>query len=152
MKRIVIEKAARRLSIFEGEQRIFSCPIALGCVPVGHKTHEGDGRTPEGTYFVCLKKERGKYGASLGLSYPSLADARAAVERGDLDAALLPLFERAEQEGTRPPWGTPLGGEIYIHGGGTTTDWTAGCIALSDADARTVFDWTEEKTEVWIRA
>ena len=152
MKRIVIEKAARRLSVFDGEQLIFSCPVALGRVPVGRKKHEGDGRTPESVYFVCLKKEHGKYGASLGLSYPSLADARAAAHRGDLDASLLPLFERAEQERTRPPWGTPLGGEIYIHGGGTTTDWTAGCIALSDADARRVFDLVEEKTEVWIQA
>ena len=42
MKRIVIEKAARRLSVFDGEQLIFSCPIALGRVPVGHKTHGGE--------------------------------------------------------------------------------------------------------------
>ncbi len=150
MMRILIQKAARRLSVLEGEQTVFSCPIALGRAPVGKKTHEGDGRTPEGAYFVCMKKERGKYGASLGLSYPSLADARAAAERGDMDASLLPLFEKAEREHQRPPWGTVLGGEICIHGGGTETDWTAGCIALSDADARRVFDLVNEKTEVLI--
>ncbi len=33
-----------------------------------------------------------------------------------------------------PPWHTPLGGEIGIHGGGTKYDWTYGCIAMSDED------------------
>ena len=32
-----------------------------------------------------------------------------------------------------------LGGEIFIHGGGTERDWTSGCIALSDADAETLY-------------
>jgi hypothetical protein len=29
-----------------------------------------------------------------------------------------------------PPQKTKLGGEIYIHGGGTDSDWTWGCVAL----------------------
>jgi WD40 repeat protein len=32
-----------------------------------------------------------------------------------------------------PPQDTALGGEIFIHGGGTGSDWTLGCIALADA-------------------
>ena len=51
----------------------------------------------------------------------------------------------AHQNGLRPPWNTPLGGQIGIHGGGIEkkgilTDSTAGCIALRDADICTL--WT----------
>ena len=121
--RVLIEKAARRLRLMNDYDEILvSYPIALGCCPVGPKEREGDGKTPEGRYFVCLKKI-GKYGPSLGISYPNLQDARERAGRGE-----------------RPPWGSFLGGEIYIHGGGADTDWTAGCVALSDADAQTLYD------------
>lgn len=66
--RVVIEKRSRRLTVFDGEREIFHCRAALGREPEGPKRREGDGRTPEGVYTVCLVKERGKYGRSLGLS------------------------------------------------------------------------------------
>ena len=134
--RILIEKAARRLTLFNDHgETIFVFPIALGSCPTGAKEREGDGRTPEGRYFVCLKKI-GKFGPSLGVSYPNAEDARRMGAPEELTAC---IRERAAR-GERPPWGSFLGGEIYIHGGGTETDWTAGCIALNDADAQTLYD------------
>ena len=115
------------------------CRVALGKAPIGHKMREGDGKTPEGAYFVCLRREKGKYGFSLGISYPSLTDAKNAVSEGRLDEALLHLFEEAERETKRPPWGTSLGGEIYIQAGGSDRDWTAGCIALDEGDMEKLF-------------
>lgn len=132
---IVIEKQKRRLTLRSGDAVLFACKIALGFCPVGAKAREGDGRTPEGEYTVCLKKA-GKYGPALGLSYPSVADA----VNGQADAALLEKIRAASQNGQRPPWGSFLGGEIYIHGGGTEGDWTAGCIALADADAQALYE------------
>lgn len=146
---IVIEKSARRLRAELGE-RCFECRVALGSAPMGHKMREGDGKTPEGEYYICLKRESGKFGCALGISYPALRDAQAAVQQGLLDAQLLALFEEAEKAQKRPPWGTPLGGEIYIHGGGSTADWTAGCIALEDADMRTLFAMASEGDRVRI--
>ena len=134
--RILIEKAARRLTLFNDHGEIFFIfPIALGSCPTGPKEREGDGRTPEGRYFVCLKKI-GKFGPSLGVSYPNEQDARRMNASAELTAC---IRERAAR-GERPPWGSFLGGEIYIHGGGAETDWTAGCIALNDADAETLYD------------
>lgn len=151
MNTILIEKEKRCLSVFDAEgQRLLHCPVALGKTPVGHKMCEGDGKTPEGAYFVCLKREKGKYGFSLGLSYPSLTDANLAVSEGRMDASLLHLFEEAERETKRPPWGTSLGGEIYIHGGGIDHDWTAGCIALRDSDMVKVFALMEHGGRVTI--
>ena len=134
--RVLIEKAARRLRLMNDYDEILvSYPIALGCCPVGPKEREGDGKTPEGRYFVCLKKI-GKYGPSLGVSYPNEQDA---LRMNAPDELITCIRERAER-GERPPWGSFLGGEIYIHGGGADTDWTAGCIALSDADAQALYD------------
>ena len=142
---ILIEKQKRCLTLLEGSRALFSCPIALGAAPAGPKERQGDGRTPEGDYFVCLKKT-GKYGPSLGVSYPSEADARRAGAPEELAAYIRQRAQRKE----RPPWGTALGGEIYIHGGGTQSDWTAGCIALSDADARALWELVPLGTEIRI--
>lgn len=139
MEKILIEKSARRLTLILDDAPAFSCALALGFSPSGHKLLSGDGKTPEGAYYVCVKRAEGKFGCALGLSYPSVLDARAAVSDGRLSPSLVPLFEQAQASGARPPWGTPLGGEIYIHGGGTQTDWTAGCIALSDSDMAVLF-------------
>lgn len=136
--KIIIEKKKRRLHIMDdGGDMLFSCPIALGSCPIGPKEREGDGKTPEGEYFICLKK-MGKYGPSLGISYPNVQDAI----RMEADNQLIQCIRERTEWGERPPWGSFLGGEIYIHAGGTDSDWTAGCIALSDEDAKALFDMT----------
>ena len=146
--RIVIEKARRRLTLLDDAAgEMLRCPIGLGRCPIGTKNRKGDGKTPEGMYFVCLKKQ-GKYGPALGVSYPNGADAA----RTGADAALAACIRAREAAGERPPWGTALGGEIYIHGGGAERDWTAGCIALSDADAERLYQLTPLGTAIEIRA
>ena len=150
MRRLLIEKAQRRLTVYEDGEPLFCCPVALGRNPEGPKQAEGDGRTPEGEYYICLKRAQGKFGPALGISYPSAREARAAAAEGRLDADLVPLFEAAEQNKTRPPWGTALGGEIYLHGGGDDSDWTAGCIALSDENMARLFALCQEGDAVTI--
>ncbi len=136
LMRILIEKAARRLRLLnDNDEIVLSFPIALGRCPVGPKEREGDGKTPEGRYFVCLKKI-GKYGPSLGVSYPNEQDAK----RMNAPDELISCIRERAGRGERPPWGSFLGGEIYIHGGGADTDWTAGCIALNDPDAQALYD------------
>ena len=86
--RILIEKAARRLTVLgEQNETLLSCAAALGPCPVGPKEREGDGKTPEGLYFVCLKK-MGKYGPSLGVSYPSVRDAQRLYAPAELAACI----------------------------------------------------------------
>ena len=135
----LIEKAERRLTLFADDGSVlFRCRAAFGRAD-GPKRRAGDLRTPEGDYYVCLVKPQGKYGPSLGLSYPSVRDAREGVRLGVIGPELLVLFERAEAEHTRPPWGTALGGEIYIHAGGSAENWTAGCVALEPEDMGVLF-------------
>lgn len=134
---ILIEKAARRLTLINDEtgKSLFSCSISLGFNPNGPKTREGDGRTPEGCYRVVTINRQSRFHTALGLSYPSPAD----VRRARREIAVSPLtrlrIRAAALLGLRPPWKTPLGGFVMIHGEHPepkTGDWTAGCIALSN--------------------
>lgn len=111
--RVIIEKHERRLTVFEGGREVFRCRVALGCEPEGPKQREGDGRTPEGVYTICLVKERGKYGRSLGLSYPGIRDAQEALLRGEIDRATFLAVDKAHREG-RGPHGVAAGwGDLY---------------------------------------
>lgn len=148
--KLVIEKAHRRLALYHQETLVFSCRIGLGQKPVGPKCAEGDGRTPEGRYFICLVKEAGKYGRSLGLSYPGPADAHRALNEGLIDERTLENILLAHQQHRRPPWGSPLGGEIYLHEGGSFSDWTQGCIALDAVDMDALFPYRDQIEEVCI--
>jgi len=119
--KIIIHKKERTLALTDGSRPVFSCRVALGREPLGAKRMQGDGRTPEGAYFICLVKEPGKYGRSLGISYPNPADAQAAYREGCIDRRTLDNICAAHSEKRRPPWGSPMGGEIYIHEGGKIT-------------------------------
>lgn len=147
---IIIHKTARTLTLLNNGSTLFTCLIALGSQPEGAKCMQGDGRTPEGRYFICLVKEAGKYGRSLGLSYPNPQDAQTAYAEGRIDERTLENVQAAHAERRRPPWGSPLGGEIYIHEGGAQTDWTAGCIALESADMDELFPYWPQVEDVLI--
>src|SRR3989344_5077844 len=54
-----------------------SYAVSTGAVS-GDKMHEGDMKTPEGTFSIRTKGT-GKFGFSLGLSYPSAAHAQRAL-------------------------------------------------------------------------
>ena len=149
--KIVIEKAQKKLFLYSEEKLLRIYPVKLGLNPVGDKLRQGDKRTPEGTYYICTKNPRSKYHLSLGLSYPSIEDAARGLEQKlitqrDHDRILQKITKKAI-----PPWDTPLGGEIFIHGGGETWDWTYGCVALRIKDIEELFKVISVGTEVVIR-
>ena len=55
---------------------------------------------------------------------------------------------------SKPPQNTRLGGDIFIHGGGTgkllglIRDWTLGCVALENENIKELFDLLPVKTPV----
>ena len=150
--RLVIHKKQRRLEIFDGARSIKTYRIALGSAPTGDKCVEGDGRTPEGKFYVFTKNAASKFHRSLGLSYPN----REAAERGLKDGIISRDEHDAIIEAVKnqkmPPQKTALGGEIYIHGGGAQIDWTRGCAALEDADISEIFDLIAVGAEVEIKS
>jgi murein L,D-transpeptidase YafK len=136
--RIIVEKSARRLSIFRAGQKLKNYRIALGRNSIGAKEQEGDLKTPEGIYQIDSRNAQSRFHLALHISYPSPEDeARAAA------------------------WGVFAGCDIMIHGlpNGQgwigafhrRTDWTAGCIALTDEEIDELWRVTPDGTVVEIR-
>ena len=146
---IVIFKRKRKLYALSARGTVLSADIALGKCPVGDKRGEGDNRTPVGFYTVCVKNPKSKYHLSLGLSYPNPRDALLGLIRRKID---LPTFRRILSSRTKPPYDTPLGGFIMIHGYDKPRqgDWTAGCIAIANEKMDFLFAKAGKGTRVMI--
>jgi murein L,D-transpeptidase YafK len=133
---IVVRKAARRLGLYRGgalvEGACWEIALAAG-YPAGHKTREGDLRTPEGWYRTSDKPNSSFYGA-IAVHYPGVEDARTGERDGAITGRQRAAIEAALAAGMKPPQATALGGEILIHGGGAGSDWTLGCVAVEDAE------------------
>lgn len=130
--RVVVEKGARKMHLFHHQRVLKTYNVGLGFAPVGHKQIEGDGKTPEGLYYIDRRNPNSRFHLSLGVSYPN-----------ERDRAV------AEQLGESP------GGDIFIHGrpkafrkGGR--DWTWGCIAISDRQIEDVYSMVRTGTPILI--
>lgn len=136
--RIEIYKASRSLQLWRGAQLLQSVGIALGQQPIGHKTCEGDSRTPEGVYTVTERKADSRFHLALRLSYPNTDDRL-----------------RAARLGCNP------GGDIMIHGlpngrgymgsAHRQEDWTEGCAAVTNEEMDRLWALVPAGTRVEIR-
>ncbi|HTH51881.1 MAG TPA: tRNA (adenosine(37)-N6)-threonylcarbamoyltransferase complex ATPase subunit type 1 TsaE [Pyrinomonadaceae bacterium] len=149
---IVIRKAARELDLFCGEELEKTYKIALSKNSEGTKEREGDGRTPEGDFFVFAMNPKSRYHLSLALSYPDMAAVENGFAKGVIDGDTRNRIIYDLEERKWIPQDTPLGGNIYIHGGGNMPDWTDGCIALGDDDMAEIFEQAEIGMRVSISA
>jgi murein L,D-transpeptidase YafK len=138
--RIVIKKKARTLEVFDGEKLIKTYTVALGFAPEGDKEIEGDGKTPEGDFYIFTKNPESKFYLSLGVSYPSTADAERGLREELITPAEHDAIVKAVEEKKIPLQNTKLGGEIYIHGSGNAADWTAGCVAMTNSDMKELYE------------
>ena len=128
---------SERLLMLDGAQGVLKTyPMGLGFAPVGHKQFEGDGRTPEGSYFIDRRNPNSLFHLSIGISYPNAADR---------------AFAKAQ--------GKSPGGDMFIHGGPRKgidpvdkRDWTAGCIAVTDRQIEQVYAMVRNGTPVDIFA
>jgi murein L,D-transpeptidase YafK len=149
--RIEVFKSRRQLLVYSGNRIIRNCRIGLGFNPVGPKVQQGDGRTPEGEYYVCSKNPKSSYYLSLGLSYPNDKDAERGLKSGLINKPQYDTIVAAIRSNSRPPWDTELGGEIFIHGNGACSDWTFGCVAVENADMKELFELIPRGTPVTIK-
>jgi murein L,D-transpeptidase YafK len=128
---VQVHKADRKMYLLHNDKVLKSYEIALGFAPEGHKQFEGDGKTPEGMYFISHKNPDSNFHLSLGVSYPNQED-----------------IAFAETQGKSP------GGDIFIHGGPKTRvsrrDWTLGCVALTDREMEVVYSMVKPGTPIFI--
>jgi murein L,D-transpeptidase YafK len=150
MPRIEVFKAKRELRLYDGTRLVKTYRVALGANPVPAKQREGDRATPEGSYFICLKNPQSKFHLSLAISYPGPADARRGLKAGMISKQEYQAILKADADRATPPWGTQLGGEVFVHGHGSTTDWTWGCVALDDPDIEELYRLVPVRTPIVI--
>jgi murein L,D-transpeptidase YafK len=148
--RIVVNKGKRSLKLYSGGQLVRTYRVALGSNPVDDKQTEGDRSTPEGSFYIFTKNDKSSFYLSLGLSYPNIEDAERGLRDGLINQEEYGQIVDAINKKVMPPQQTALGGEIYIHGNGSQSDWTWGCVALDDKDIRELFDAVQVGTEVVI--
>lgn len=148
---VVVVKSRRELQLLSQGEVVRTYRIGLGIDPVSPKVRQGDFATPEGIYYVCVKNPQSRFTLSLGLSYPGPDDAERGLAEGLISARERANILAAFEARATPPWNTRLGGEIMIHGRGSQADWTAGCVALDDADIRELYRLIPIGTPVEIR-
>ena len=134
---VVVNKTERTLLLMRDDQIMRSFDIALGLEPAGHKGREGDSRTPEGRYRLIERNTDSDFFLSILISYPDQQDR-----------------SRASRKGVAP------GGRIMIHGQPNQpkhneefyrlTDWTNGCIAVSNSDMVDIWLMTGVSTPIRI--
>jgi murein L,D-transpeptidase YafK len=125
--RIVVEKSARRLTLY-----------SRGAQPQGAKQREGDGRTPEGIYRIDFKNAGSGFHKALHVSYPSPADRARAAAAGVSPGGDVMIH------------GLP-NGLGFLGRTQRFRDWTAGCIALTDREVDEVWRAVPAGTPVEIR-
>lgn len=148
--RLEVYKARRELLLFDGDKLVKSYCVALGGNPVPPKEREGDKATPEGSYFICEKNPNSQFHLSLGISYPNAADAERGLRDGLISRDEYESILRATANRETPPWKTKLGGEIFVHGDGSTPDWTWGCIALDNSHVEELYRLVPVQTPIVI--
>jgi murein L,D-transpeptidase YafK len=137
--RVVVEKSKRSMHLMQSGRVLKSYRVALGQDPVGHKTRQGDSRTPEGVYTIDFRRPESRFNLALHVSYPNSADRQQAAARG-----------------------VDPGGEIYVHGqptGGvsparlaqTGPDWTDGCISVTNREMSEIWALVRVGTPIEIR-
>jgi hypothetical protein len=114
--RIEIEKAAHQLRLYSGGQLIKTYRIQLGKRPRGAKTRRYDSRTPVGEYRICGRNRTSRYYLSLQINYPNEQDIARALAEQRIRPGTAQALRDALAAGDCPGGGTPLGGEIFIHG------------------------------------
>lgn len=135
---ILVEKKRRRLYLISQGRSINSFRIALGGNPIGDKYQEGDNKTPEGMYFIDFKNSYSDYHLSLRINYPNAQD-----------------IEESRRMGIYNP-----GGDIMIHGLPNNpikrrlirhpSDWTRGCMAVTNTEVERIFASVELGTPIEI--
>ena len=135
--KVIVEKQNRKLHLLRDGETFRTFDIALGIEPVGDKVQEGDFRTPEGAYLLDARNPDSDYFLSIRVSYPNSEDRREAAAKG-----------------------VDPGGQIMIHGQPNeptysaayyrTSDWTNGCIAVSNSDMIDIWLMTPDNVPIEI--
>lgn len=157
---LVISKSSRELKVMDGERLIKRFRITHGSANRGAKRVQGDKKTPEGAYRIVNFKDDSKFHYFMQLDYPNLLDAWYGYKDEFIDSLEFKRIVQAFRNDKIPPQNTQLGGYIGIHGLGNatrekleiheTTNWTQGCIAMTNEEINDLKQYVRIGTRVII--
>lgn len=135
---IVVYKSKRDMITFCRGQKVKLYKISLGIEPEGKKQFEGDLKTPEGLYFINERDSVSSYHKNIGISYPNIEDSTFAASQnknagGEIKIHGFPNNHRKNQE------------QDFLN-----SDWTVGCIAVSDFEIEELYKWVIENCPILI--
>lgn len=135
---ILVLKHDRKLLLLKNGQTLRIYQIVLGRNPIGNKIKEGDGKTPEGFYWIDHRNSKSQYHLSLHISYPSASDIVRAKKAKQSPGGMIMIH------GIRNGFG--LIGRLH-----RLIDWTNGCMALTDAEIEEIWRVVLNRTPIEIR-
>ncbi|MFA5984234.1 MAG: L,D-transpeptidase [Methylococcaceae bacterium] len=156
---LLVDTTAQKIEVKKGEQTLDTIDgIAIGRGGAGYKNHRGDSITPSGSYTIGWVNEKSPFRKFYGFTYPSVDDAEKALTHGIINKYTYESILSAHRNHQIPPQDTPLGGQIGIHGLGRAsekihkmTNWTHGCIAMTNGQIDHLSQWIDKGTVVRIK-
>ncbi|MGI9489747.1 MAG: L,D-transpeptidase family protein [Geminicoccaceae bacterium] len=134
---VVIYKGDRLLQLKSQGRVVHSFDIALGAQPKGHKLSEGDNRTPEGVYTLDWRNANSQFYRSIHISYPREDDRASAFRKGLSPGSLIMIH------------GLPNGRQATDMNH-PLSDWTNGCIAVTNSEMDEIWSLVEDGTTIMI--
>jgi lipoprotein-anchoring transpeptidase ErfK/SrfK len=154
-----IDTSQRILSVMDGPITLRTFDnISVGRNGVTTEKVVKDRRTPLGSYRVRRINRESRFRLYFGFDYPNLEQAQVAFRAGRISYDQLKAIRKAHYLKQEPPFDTPLGGLIGIHGIGNGDarihedyDWTDGCIAVTNQEIDELAQWLQLGTRVEVR-
>ncbi|MGA8261437.1 MAG: L,D-transpeptidase [Arenicellales bacterium] len=153
-----VDTGSATVAVMRGKQVIARFKdISIGRGGVSRERDRGDESTPLGEFRIVKVKAKSDFHRFYIIDYPNEKRARLAFRDGEIDQATYRAIRTAVRAGHLPPQGTPLGGNIGIHGLGHADlrfheafNWTRGCIALTNEQIDRLARWIHIGTRVVI--
>ena len=151
-------KTDRRVYLYRGTHLLETFKADFGYNAFSDKERRGSQRlrdhwrTPEGQFYIVRRNPASQFYKALVLNYPTASDARRGYKNGLISRSERDAIIRAEASMRMPPMNTELGGWVEIHGDGTgaATNWTQGCVAVTNSDMNTLWWWAKVGTPVLV--
>ncbi len=139
---ILIDTKKLTLDVYNGEEHVIKFPrIAIGSNGAARHRRRGDRKTPIGRYQIIELDAKSRFRFFMGLNYPNHGQVEQAYRDKVITSWDYQRLRESFREGSIPPQDTPMGGDIGIHGLGTSSrelhaiaNWTQGCIAVTNEE------------------